>query len=214
MPKPKIQRRQRRNDGFSNWVRSAADEQAVTEGCYFDETAGRHVVEFFERFLLHTLGQWAGKPFELLPWQRDEIVMPLFGWRRADGTRRFRKAYIEVPKKNGKSTLCGGLALYLLLADGEPRAQIYGAAADRDQAGIVFHEAANMVMSSAELQRRLQVVRSTKRIIDPTTNSFYHAISADAYSNEVTPSPKTDPGNMRESSRPGGPERIRDEEAT
>ena len=88
--------------------------------------------------------------------------MPLFGWKRPDGTRRFRRAYIEVPKKNGKSTLCGGLALFLLVADGEPRAQIYGAAADREQAGIVFGEAANMVAASGELGQRLEVVRSTK----------------------------------------------------
>jgi len=124
------------------WVRSEADERALAEGCYFDERAGIYVVQFFEKFLKHTLGQWSGQPFTLLDWQRDDIVMPLFGWKRADGTRRFRKAYIEVPKKNGKSTLCGGLALYLLIADSEPRAQIFGAAADREQAGIVFHEAA------------------------------------------------------------------------
>jgi phage terminase large subunit-like protein len=76
------------------------------------------------------------------------------------------------------------LALYLLVADGEPRAQIYGAAADREQAGIVFTEAANMVQASEELSERLEVVRSTKRLVDPTTASFYHAISADAYTNE------------------------------
>lgn len=166
------------------WVRSEADERSLAEGCYFDERSGIYVVQFFERFLRHTLGQWSGQPFTLLDWQRDDIVMPLFGWKRADGTRRFRKAYIEVPKKNGKSTLCGGLALYLLIADGEPRAQIFGAAADREQAGIVFHEAANMVTASTELSKRVNVIRSTKRIVDPRTSSFYHAISADAYSNE------------------------------
>ena len=166
------------------WIQSEADERAVEEGCWFDEQAGLYVVEFFERFLKHTLGQWAGQPFNLLDWQRDDIVMPLFGWKRPDGTRRYRKAYIEVPKKNGKSTLCGGLALYLLIADGEPRAQIYGAAADREQAGIVFGEAANMVQASGQLSRKLDVIRSTKRLIDKRTNSFFHAISADAYTNE------------------------------
>jgi phage terminase large subunit-like protein len=166
------------------WIRTAADQRAVDEGYWYDEPAGQYVVEFFEQFLNHTMGQWAGQPFTLLDWQRDDVVMPLFGWKRADGTRRFRRAYIEVPKKNGKSTLCGGLALYLLVADGEPRAQIYGAAADREQAGIVFTEAANMVQASEELSARLEVVRSTKRLVDPTTASFYHAISADAYTNE------------------------------
>ena len=93
----------------------------MLEGCRFDERAGQFVVNFFNEFLVHTLGQWAGQPFALLDWQREEVVMPLFGWKRPDGTRRFRRAYIEVPKKNGKSTLCGGLALFLLVADGEPR---------------------------------------------------------------------------------------------
>jgi phage terminase large subunit-like protein len=177
--------RRAQRQGWRKWIKSAADERAVVEdGCYFDKETAHYVVEFFDRFLVHTLGQFAGQPFELLPWQRDDVVMPLFGWKRKDGTRRFRKCYIEVPKKNGKSTLCGGLALYLLLADGEPRAQIFGAAADREQAGIVYTEAANMVSASPELSERLQVIRSTKRIIDPLSNSFYHAISADAYTNE------------------------------
>ena len=184
-PKPPAALRRAKREGWRKWIKNAADERAVVEeGCRFDEEAGLYVVEFFDRFLVHTLGQFAGQPFELLCWQRDDVVMPLFGWKRQDGTRRFRKCYIEVPKKNDKSTLCGGLALYLLLADGEPRAQIYGVAADRDQAGIVYNEAASMVTASADLSQRLDVIRSTKRIIDPLTNSLYHAISADAYTNE------------------------------
>ena len=78
----------------------------------------------------------------------QEIVAPLFGWKRPDGTRRFRRGYIEVPKKNGKSCLFSGLSLYLLIGDGEPGAEIYSAAVDRDQASIVFNEAANMVEAS------------------------------------------------------------------
>jgi phage terminase large subunit-like protein len=179
---PKSRRPPRRQ--WSRWIRSAADERAVDAGCWFDRQAADRVEQFFTRFLRHTLGQWAGQPFQLLDWQRDDFLMPLFGWKREDGTRRFRRAYVEVPKKNGKSTLCGGLALYLLLADGEPRAQIYGAAADRDQAGIVFNEAANMVTASRDLLSRLDVIRSTKRIVDRRTDSHYRALSADAYSNE------------------------------
>ena len=92
---------------------------------------------------------------------------PLFGWKRADGTRRYRRGYIEVPKKNGKSTLFSGLSLYLLVGDGEPGAEIYSAAVDRDQASIVFNEAANMVEASPHLSSRLAVIRSTKRIVVP-----------------------------------------------
>jgi phage terminase large subunit-like protein len=76
------------------------------------------VRQFFRRFLRHSKGQWAGQPFELLDWQWKSIVAPLFGWKRADGTRRYRRGYIEVPKKNGKSTLFSGLSLYLLYATG------------------------------------------------------------------------------------------------
>ena len=84
-----------------------------------------------------------------------------------DGSRRFRRGYIEVPKKNGKSTLFSGLSLYLLAGDGEQGAEVYSAAVDRDQASIVYNEAANMVEASPALASRLGVVRSTKRTASP-----------------------------------------------
>jgi phage terminase large subunit-like protein len=116
----------------NEWIRSPADEKAVLEGCYFDLKAAERVRTFFRRFLRHSKGEWAGKPFELLEWQWRDIVAPLFGWKRADGTRRFRRGYIEVPKKNGKSALFSGLSHYLVMADGEPGAEVYSAAVDRD----------------------------------------------------------------------------------
>ncbi len=109
-----------RREGWSEWIRSRQDERAVLEGCRFDMRAAQRVRTFFDKFLRHSKGQWAGQPFKLLDWQWREVVAPLFGWKRADGTRRYRRAYIEVPKKNGKSTLFSGLSLYLLAADGEP----------------------------------------------------------------------------------------------
>ncbi len=161
-----------------------ADEVAVANGCYFDEAAADRVVQFFRRFLRHSKGQFAGKRFEPLPWQRDSILRPLFGWKRADGTRRFRRAYVEVPKKNGKSTLCAGLALYLAIGDGEPGAEVYSAAADRDQASIVFGEAVHMVEASPALLARLEVVRSSKRIVHSRSRSLYKALSADVATKE------------------------------
>lgn len=146
---------------------------------WFDEKAAQVAVNFFERLLVHSKGEWAGKPFRLQPWQRDQIIKPLFGWKRQDGTRKFRRAYIEVPRKNGKSTLSSGIALYLLFADGESGAEIYSAAADRDQASIVFDEARSMVDASAELSKRAQVFK--KAIIVPGTRSTYRVLSADAY---------------------------------
>jgi phage terminase large subunit-like protein len=170
--------------GWIEWVRSEADERAVLDGCWFDIQAAERVRTFFRKFLRHSKGQWARQPFELLEWQWREIVAPLFGWKRADGTRRFRRGYIEVPKKNGKSTLFSGLSLYLLCGDGEPGAEVYSAAVDRDQASIVYNEAGNMVEASPALSGRLNVVRSTKRIVFHRTRSFYKALSADVPAKE------------------------------
>ncbi len=172
------------DEGWSEWVLTEADEQAVLAGCRFDIKAAERVRTFFQQFLRHSKGEWAGQPFELLDWQWREIIAPLFGWLRADGTRRYRRGYIEVPKKNGKSTLFSGLSLYLLAGDKEPGAEIYSAAVDREQASIVFRESANMVETSASLASHLNVVRSTKRITFPRTRSFYRALSADVPAQE------------------------------
>ena len=121
-------------EGWDEWIVTEADEKAVRDGCWFDIKSAERVRTFFQQFLRHSKGEWAGQPFELLDWQWREIIAPLFGWRRADGTRRYRRGYIEVPKKNGKSTLFSGLSLYLLAGDKEPGAEIYSAAVDREQA--------------------------------------------------------------------------------
>lgn len=148
---------------------------------YFDERAAALAVNFFERLLVHTRGEWAGKPFELAEWQKQDVIRPLFGWKKtSDKTRKYRRAYIEVPRKNGKSTLCAGIALYLLFADNEPGAEVYSAAADREQAAIVFNEASQMVKNSQELSKRSEVYK--RAVIVPSANSTYRVLSADAFS--------------------------------
>lgn len=151
----------------------------MSEQFWFDETAAKVAVLFFEKLLRHSKGEWAGQPFELMPWQRDEVIRPLFGWKRADGSRRYRRAYIELPRKNGKSTLSAGIALYLLFADGEQGAEVYSAAADRDQATIVFAEAKAMIEQSPDLTRLAQIFK--KSITVESTRSFYRVLSADAF---------------------------------
>src|SRR5689334_11913562 len=99
-------------------------------------TAGGHVAQFIENFCRVTEGEYAGDPIQLRRWQRD-ILNELFELR-ADGRRRYRQALVGMPRKNGKSALGAGLALYLLLADDEPGAEVYSCAGDRDQARIVF----------------------------------------------------------------------------
>ncbi len=144
----------------------------------FDKRAADVAVTFFERLLHHTKGEWSGEPFALQPWQRDNIIRPLFGWKRGDGSRRYRRAYIEIPRKNGKSTLAAGLALLLLFADGEPGAEIYSCAVDRDQAAIVFEMAKSMVESSPQLQRYADIFK--RSIVVASTRSSYKVLSADA----------------------------------
>lgn len=136
----------------------------------------------FVENLRHTKGQWWGKPFVLADWQAEELIIPIFGTLQPDGLRQYRIVYIEVPRKNGKSEIAAAIALYLLFADNEMSAEIYGAAADRDQAAIVFNVAAQMVNNEPELLKRSRVYTARKRIIVPKTDSFYHAISSEAAS--------------------------------
>lgn len=145
---------------------------------WFDERAAVAAVRFFERLLIQSKGEWAGEPFELLDWERH-VLSEVFGWKRPDGTRRYRVVYIEVPRKNGKSTFSAGIALYLLEADGEPGAEVYSAAADREQAAIVFEEARSMVGASPILSKRSQVFK--RSIVVPSERSVYKVLSADAY---------------------------------
>lgn len=138
------------------------------------------VVRFFERILRHSKGQQAGQSFMLLPWQHY-VLSELFGRLNPDGTRQRRVGYIELPKKNGKSTTLAGIALYMLLADNEPGAEVYGAACDREQAGIIYREAASMVRASGPLSAALEVIDSRKTIVHKASGSFYRVLSADAF---------------------------------
>lgn len=139
-------------------------------GLWFDHASAERVFDFFEKVLKLSEGQFQGQPFQLHPSQAF-IVGNLFGWKRADGTRRFRRAYIEQGKGNGKSPMAGGIGLYGLVADGEPGAQVYAAAAHREQAGILFRDAVNMVRASPSLARRIDFSGGPGR----EYNMAYHA---------------------------------------
>jgi phage terminase large subunit-like protein len=137
-------------------------------------------IRFFEKILTHTKGIYARKPFELLEWQR-QILWDVFGTCRGNGLREYTTVYCEVPKKNGKTELAAGIALLGLVMDDEPGAEVYIAAASRDQASIGFRVAAQMVRNSPRLNDMCRIIDSTKTILkkdDP--NSFLRAISADA----------------------------------
>lgn len=146
----------------------------------YDKDAADYAVNFIE-CLSHTKGKWSGKPFELIDWQ-EQIIRDLFGTLKPDGYRQFNTAYIEIPKKMGKSELAAAVALLLTCGDGEERAEVYGCAADRQQASIVFEVAADMVRMSPALSKRVKILSATKRIVFQPTNSFYQVLSAEAYS--------------------------------
>lgn len=150
--------------------------------CRFDEARADRAIRFFRDHLHHTKGRWCGKPFVLADWQEIDI-REIYGRVDEDGNRAVRQVYKEIPKKNGKSEEAAGHALKLLFADDEPGAEIYGAAADRDQAAIVFDVAAQMVRMSPELMRAAGgpkgIVDSRKRIICPSMASFYRVVSAE-----------------------------------
>src|SRR4029453_8425356 len=147
-------------------------------GVYFDEAAGQRAVDFFAECLTHIKGEFAGRPFILEPWQERDIIRPLFGWKRPDGSRRYRTAYVEIPRKNGKSSMAAGVGLYLLSADGEPGAEVYSAASDREQAAIVFGVARGMRDASPELRKRLKPY--VRALVMFSTGSSYKVLSADA----------------------------------
>ena len=147
---------------------------------YYDKEYADFAVDFIES-LCHTKGTWAGKRFELMDWQ-EQIIRDLFGILKPNGYRQFNTAYIEIPKKNGKSELAAAVALLLTCGDGEQRAEVYGAAADRQQASIVFDVAADMVRMCPALNKRVKILASQKRLIYEPTNSFYQVLSAEAYS--------------------------------
>ena len=117
----------------------------------FDERKAKHAINFINN-LKHTKGQWRGVPFDLLPWQ-DKIIKDIFGTVKENGYRQYNTAYIEIPKKNGKSELAAAVALYLTCGDGEWGAEVYGCAADRQQASIVFDVAVEMVDQCPALKR-------------------------------------------------------------
>jgi phage terminase large subunit-like protein len=150
----------------------------MAKDSYYDKDAADHAVCFIEKFCKHTKGTWDGKPFELIDWQ-EQIIRDIFGILKPNGYRQFNTAYVEIPKKQGKSELAAAVALYLLCADFEPGAEVYGCAADRNQAQIVFDVALQMVKRCPTLEKRMNIKASQKEMEYIPTGSKYKALSAD-----------------------------------
>lgn len=168
------------SDAFLRKLKDYKPTRFMAKDSTYNKDTADFAVSFIE-CLCHTKGTWAGKPFELIDWQ-EKIIRDIFGILKPDGYRQFNTAYVEIPKKQGKSELAAAVALLLCCADGEERAEVYGCAADRQQAAIVFDVAADMVRMNPALKKRCKILASQKRLIYEPTNSFYQVLSADAYS--------------------------------
>lgn len=142
---------------------------------HYDEQAADLAVDFFSQHLRLTDAEWAGRPFHLESWQADDIIRPFFGWKRQDGTRRYRRCFIWVPRKNGKTELAAGVSLIALLADGEMGGQVYSIASDKEQASLVFNKATAMVAMSPTLSRALECFKPS--IFCPELNAAFKPLS-------------------------------------
>lgn len=150
----------------------------LPKGAAYDPARGDRAVAFFEKYLRHMKGRWAGQAFILEDWQRDEIIRPLFGTiDPKTGLRWYREALIGLPRKNGKSELAAGIALYMLVADGEYGAEVYSLAGDKKQASLVYKTAGDMVRASP-FRSAVKVYRTVMEVGE--TGSLYRALSADA----------------------------------
>lgn len=183
LKKPKALRLPKSVDSETRkWVKTENDRRAVIEGCRFDLTAAQRVAYFFRRFLKHSKGEYAGKPFELLDWQWEHLIAPTFGWKKPDGDgwkRRIRFLKVYIPKKNGKSTLCAGIGTYLFMGDNEAGSEVYTTATKQAQARIVHGEAENMIKTSPQLLREVRINRTTKIISYENQHATYTCLSRD-----------------------------------
>jgi phage terminase large subunit-like protein len=144
-----------------------------------------HALAFWCELLVHTKGDWSRRAFVPAEWQEREVLVPLFGtvewsptWRRY--VRRYRELYLSTGRKNGKTEMVAAIILYLLCADGEEAAELYGLALDKDQASLAYAAAARMVQLSPALARRLRVIKGSIRIVDEQSASYFAVIAGDA----------------------------------
>ena len=161
-------------------IKTKADRKAIAEGCYYDEEQADRAVKFFETQLFLSKGPNASEPFRLLKWQEFDFIRPLLGWRKPDGNLRFRRSYVQLAKKQGKTKLASGLCAYFLTAFGEESPLVVSAAADRSQASMVYDEIVYCVRKNRKLREALTVTPSRKEIRYSKRNGKYLALSSDA----------------------------------
>ena len=145
---------------------------------YFDKEAADRATSFIEKFITHTKGELAGQPLILEKWQR-EIVEKIFGWKnKKTNLRQYRTAFIMLGRKNGKTTMVAAILLYLLFASQEKGAELYAAAGDRNQSGIIHEIAKQMILNNPELYARAKILRNS--IVNESKGNYFQAISSDS----------------------------------
>ncbi len=157
--------------GYDPWKNSAE--------FIFDPKTAKRVCDFFPEHFRHGKGEFARKPFILERWQR-QIIGHLFGWKRKDGTRRYRQMFFYVPKKNGKTQLAAGIALVMLVADNEPGAEVYAASGDKDQATLIFEAGSYMVENDDSLNEEIKILPGYKLMKFEATQSYWKVLSSEA----------------------------------
>jgi phage terminase large subunit-like protein len=135
-------------------------------------------VEQFIQEMPYTSGRWVGEPFNLIGWQRD-LIRKIFGTIRPDGLRQYRKVYLEIPKKNGKTEFAAAIANYMAFADDEPTPEVYFVSGDKEQASIAFNAADYMIQNTG-LKNLSKTTKSIKRIDIPQRNGVLRVMSAEA----------------------------------
>lgn len=165
------------------------DPQTLAGECRFDYPAARHAVQFFHERLTYPRGQLKGRALELQPWQQA-IVGNLFGWKRPDGTRRYRRCFVYVAKKNGKTALLAGILLYVLLCDGEGGAGVFSCAYNKDQASLIYRDAAAMCLADEELAEQVTIYgfrggsQQRSIVLNDDPMSSYRPLASDAGSSD------------------------------
>lgn len=163
-------------EALKRYPKARWDGQGWRDGKYwYDERAADKAAAFFPQHLRLTTGEWAGRPFVLEGWQEHDIVRPLFGWKRKDGTRRYRRCYIWVARKNGKTEMAAGISLLMLLGDAEQAGEVYSIASEGAQARLVFDKAASMVAYSPTLSGLLECLKPS--IYCPQLNAAFKPLS-------------------------------------
>lgn len=176
--------RRAKREGWQDFIRGKNDVLAMAEGCWFDWDKAELASNFFPEFLRHSKSPFRGQPFELLEWQKWDIIWPIFGWMRASGIRRFTKAYIEIPKKNGKSAIASGIGLYMLVIDDAGAPEVYAAATNGKQANIIHTESRRFVKASPLLRSRLKWNDLQKTITFPEDDGVFAVLSEEVTAQE------------------------------